>query len=298
MIVLTEASDPLLPEINRRDLEAAGTVAALLGLTVYAIAADFSRCGTAENAIAHLPPYPPKTSAVWLGYIPTQERYEAIYTALLQKGIHLLNTPEEHLTVQEFDRAYAQLTGLTPTSVTVTHVGQVAQAAQTLGFPLFIRGAMQSRKGKGWKACVADTQQEAERLTQELLEQLPEYTRGRVLLRRLVKLRYDNIAPNGFPFGREFRVLIYRQQVISYGYYWEVDDPQRWLSTPEEEEMFAIALEATRQLGVPFVAIDMGQLEDGSWTVIETGDPQFSGLTQLPLIQLWHELEQAVQYAA
>ncbi len=298
MIVLTEAFDPGLPEINRHDLEAASTVAALLGHTVYAIPVDFARCGTAENAVAHIPTHPSKTPAIWLGYIPTQERYEAIHTALLQKGMHLLNTPEEHLIVQEFDRAYPRLLGLTPTSVAVTHIDQVAQAVEALGVPLFVKGAIQSRKVKGWKACVADTRQEAERLTQELLEQLPEYSRGRVLLRQLVKLRCDNIASNGFPLGREFRVLIYRQRVISYGYYWEVDDFQRWLSTPEEEEMFAIALEATRQLAVPFVAVDMGQLEDGSWTVIETGDPQFSGLTQMPLIQLWHELEQAVQYAA
>jgi hypothetical protein len=37
----------------------------------------------------------------------------------------------------------------------------------------------------------------------------------------------------------------------------------------------------------PYVAIEIGQIEDRSWIVIETGDAQFSGVSTIPLLQLW-----------
>jgi hypothetical protein len=52
--------------------------------------------------------------------------------------------------------------------------------------------------------------------------------------------------------------------------------------------MVDLAREAARRLEVPYVAVDVGQLEGGSWIVIETGDPQFSGVSTIPLLRLWH----------
>jgi hypothetical protein len=44
----------------------------------------------------------------------------------------------------------------------------------------------------------------------------------------------------------------------------------------------------------PFVAIDIGQKEDGDWIIIESGDAQFAGASQIPLVTLWHKLHEAV----
>jgi hypothetical protein len=43
---------------------------------------------------------------------------------------------------------------------------------------------------------------------------------------------------------------------------------------------------------VPYVTVDVGQLEDESWIVIETGDAQFSGLSAIPPLELWHRIAQ------
>src|SRR5256885_2371733 len=70
-----------------------------------------------EHALAEVPRQTREVPGAWVGYIPAPEQYERIHRQALQKGIRLLNTPDEHLRAEEFDRAYPRLEGLTPDSV-------------------------------------------------------------------------------------------------------------------------------------------------------------------------------------
>lgn len=289
MIVLSEASDQLEPSASARDIKASTEAARLMGCRVFYIPHDFERCGDAENALAHVPAREQETPAVWVGYIPSFERYRAVYEAALGKNIRLLNDPEQHLTVQEFDRAYPLLRGMTPESRVVTGVEECREVAEQLGLPLFVKGAVQSLKAEGWDACVAHTPEELQRLTAYLLRS-GERARGRVLVRRLVRLRHTRTSPQGFPLGREYRVFLYRRRVVAWGYYWEGNDSLKELAGSDRDEMLSVATEAAERLAAPYVAVDVGQAEGGQWLVIETGDPQFAGVSQISLFRLWGEL--------
>ena len=59
----------------------------------------------------------------------------------------------------------------------------------------------------------------------------------------------------------------------------------------EEKKVLKLAVLASKRLGVPYVTIDIGQLESGDWIVIETGDAQFAGLGQIPVLELWNKLK-------
>jgi hypothetical protein len=50
-------------------------------------------------------------------------------------------------------------------------------------------------------------------------------------------------------------------------------------------------LKAAARLNVPFIAVDVGQLESGDWIVIETGDAQFCGLSHVPVLELWGKIK-------
>ena len=291
MIVFSEFSPQLPPSASTADLRKATEAAKLTGCQVYHIPQDFEQCETAENALAYVPIQESKTSAVWIGYIPTPERYEAIYAAALAKGIRLLNSPEKHLDAQEFDRTYPRLAEITPASVIVTSVDQCAEAAEQLGLPVFVKGAVQSRKSRGWKACVAETEDELRLLCGHLLD-LDNRSRGRVVVRMLVRLRHSRVSAEGFPLGREYRVFLLRGEVLGWGYYWEGEDPLKALAPGEEQAVLSLAAEAARRVGTPYIAVDIGQTENGEWIVIETGDAQFSGVSQVPLLQLWSRLAQ------
>lgn len=294
MIVLSESSGQLSPSPSARDLAASTEAARLVGCRIYSIPQDFAVCETAENALDHIPRQEKVTPAAWIGFIPTPEHYRALCEAAAHKNIQLLNTPEEHLTAQEFDRAYPKLQGLTPRSVVISSLDECATAAETVGLPVFVKGAVQSRKGRGWKACVAETVQELESLTGHLLS-LSERSRGRVVVRELVRLRYSRSSAENFPLGREYRVFLYRERVVGFGYYWESSDPLKELTPREEELVLGLAQEAAGRLNMPYLAVDIGQIESGKWIVIETGDGQSSGVSQTPLLSLWNGLQTAAE---
>ncbi|MGB3509966.1 MAG: ATP-grasp domain-containing protein [Microcoleaceae cyanobacterium] len=289
MIVLTEDSTKDFYSASANDLKIATEAAKIMGYQVHYIPEDFSICETAENALAHIPKQPQETLGLWIGYIPTPERYQAIYNTAIRKGIKLLNSPEQHLTVQEFDRAYPKLLDLTPESIIITNQSECQTIIERLEFPVFVKGVVQSKKAKGWKACIAENLAELEILTQELLTQ-ENGARGRVVVRKLVKFKYSRYAENGFPLGREYRVFIYREQILGWGYYWEGEDRLKKLSPNEEKQVLELAIAAAKNLNVPYISVDIGQLENDEWIVIETGDPQFSGVSQIPLLQLYKKI--------
>jgi hypothetical protein len=286
MIVLSEDSPARPRTRSARENHVATEAARTLGLRVYYMPEDFSQCGDAEGALAYVPVQDIEVPGTWIGFIPDPQRYSDIYDAALRRRIRLLNDPEQHLTAQEFDRTYPRLAELTPRSVVITDPDQCDQAVVELGLPVFVKGAVQSRKARGWKACVAETPDELTRLTTAYLS-LPGRTRGRVIVRELVKLRHVQSSPEGFPFGREYRVFLYKQDVLGYGYYWEGDDPLEELSPTEEATVLRLAQGAAARIGTPFVAIDIGQLDDDGWIVIESGDAQFAGYSKIPVLSLW-----------
>jgi hypothetical protein len=91
---------------------------------------------------------------------------------------------------------------------------------------------VQSRKSRGWRACVADTLEDLEKLTAAILE-LEQRSRGRVVVRKLVRLRHVRRSPSGFPLGREYRLFVFAGTILGMGYYWEGDDPLKDLTANE-----------------------------------------------------------------
>lgn len=201
MIVLSEA---VLHEAattpGARDNVEMTEAATLVGCRIYTIPKDFSQCETAENALWHVPVQEAPTRGVWCGFIPSLERYTAIYDELARKNIWLPNTPDEHAIALDFDLAYERLVGLTPKSVTLTRAEDGQAAEEALGYPVFVRGATRSRKAEGWKACVATNRDELQKLITELFA-LPYRSRGKVIIRQLAALRHTRVSDEGFPWG-------------------------------------------------------------------------------------------------
>jgi hypothetical protein len=287
MIALAENPARLEPSASARDIVASTEAARLVGAQVFEIEPDFTRCDDAIGALAHVPPQLRSTPALWIGYIPSLVRYEQIYRAAQTKNIALVNSPEQHQRAQELDAGYPFFAELTAKTVFVTAPDEPI----SLDFPVFVKGAVQSRKARGWRACIAENSEELSEKVTRLLA-LESRSRGRVAVRELVSLRHTRLGPGEFPLGREFRVFLLHQQIVGWGYYWEGSDPLATLSPGEKETVFSLAQETARRLEVPYLSVDIGQAESGRWLVIETGDGQFSGLSQTPRLALWQALRE------
>lgn len=294
MLVLSEARTEAPRTTSERDNRLITDAAQLVGCRVYFIPSDFDECGSAENALWHIPDQEVLTPAVWIGFIPPDGHYDEVYEAALAKNICLVNSPDEHRNALEFARAYPRISDLTPETYILDTPNQWQAAAERFGYPVFVRGSVRSRKSAGWNSCVAETPAELEGIVNHLFTS-PFRTRGSVLVRRLVRLRHVRRTENGFPVGREFRVFLYRNTVLGLGYYWDGDDPLATLNEAEETTIRTLAQQASERIGTPFLCVDIGQLESGDWIVIEVGDANFAGHGQMPLIPFWQNVKRALE---
>lgn len=294
MIVLSQAP---LPLSNEGDDIAASTRAAIAaGFELVSLPPELMHVHEVAAALADLPARTELTPAVWVGTIPDEAVYRAVDAHLRARSIHLVNDPDAHLDVFEFDRVYPRLADLTARTVAISAVAELADAVAQVGLPVFLKGALLSRKHSGWAACVANTLAEAEAITLGLLRR-PYLSRGRVLVRELLPLRRFTVPASDFPIGREYRVFLLHGEPLAHGYYWPYLGEWAQLSGAEEASMLALARAAARRLRTPLVSVDIGQLEDLRWVVIEVGDPQFSGLSFIDPRVLWPALARQLSRA-
>lgn len=280
-VLLFEESALSSTSVVGRDSEAQLDAARAAGFDVASFSSDLLLFGDVEDAFEPISPRPVETRCLWVGFIPTLERYGQVYEAAARRNLRLPNGPEAHAEAMEFDRFYPRLEGLTPRSVVLTGPEGCGEAVSELGLPLFVKGALQSLKGKGPSACMATSVEELEHLVSALLGH--HLARGRVIVRELVPLRFTRRSESGMPMGREFRAFLYANKLVSLGYYWHGDDELMTLSPDERATVSALCEQAARRLSATFVAVDVGQRDDGGWTVIEVGDGQFAGTGHVEL---------------
>lgn len=215
-----------------------------------------------------------------LGDIPSPERYRAIHDEARAANVTLLNDPEQHLNAVELHRTLPQLGELTARTAVVRSAAEVDAALQRVAPPVFVKTTVLSRKWHGWKACVAETAEEARVLCSKALA-LESSNRGVVLVRELLPLRKTGSTENGFPVAREYRLFVLDADVVGIGFYWPGGDPFGVPSERDDREMRALAHEVAKRTRVPWLVVDVGQLESGEWKVIETGDPSCAGLSSV-----------------
>ncbi len=235
----------------------------------------------------------PAEPTLWVGEIPSHERYLQVEARAKALGLPLLNSGPQHLLCTEFDLWYPALEDLTAKSAVVRSVEEVDAAVATLGLPLFVKGAVQSRKFSGFKACVGETVEEVRTIVGKLLS-MRRFSRDRAVLRQLLPLRRTGREIEKFPLSREFRLFLFDAEVVGEGYYWAYEDPFGPLEPLLREQLHGLAKEAARRLSVPYLAVDIAQQEDLTFVLIEVGDPQFSGLSHIPPGTLWSSLSAAV----
>jgi len=292
IVVFTEDSPKNGDTFANRSEKAFAEASKTYGAKVYPIPVNFEDSDGADNALAYLPDQDNVLGMI-AGFIPTRERYKELYEASLRKGVRIINTPEQSTLAMEFDQFYPYLEGITPKSIVIETIDDLHKVEE-LGYPVFTKGAIKSLKEDGWEACVVNNYEDLQDRASYFLKR--SFARNKMIARQVVNLRYTKKTSRGFPVGREFRTVWYLGQLVGYGYYWQwADCPLASLTPEEENTMLTKAKEAVKKLDVPFLVVDVGQMEDLSWIVIETGDPQFSGLLQIPHFKFWTRFSEILE---
>jgi hypothetical protein len=233
-----------------------------------------------------LPDTLPGELGVYSGPIPQHfEHYASLEREVAARGGRMVNTAVASEQASRIDLWHERLGRLTARTVIVRGESDL-ETALTLGLPLFVRGLVKSAKERGLEACLIPDA-DALRARAEAA-----WARGQTIAaREYLPLRQTGEIVMGFPHAREYRFILLDRDVLSCAYYWGREDPLSTAATDDNPPV-ALAVSASQHLDARLVAVDVGQLEDGSWRVIEVGDAQHTGLVHIPPHRYWITLRE------
>ena len=93
------------------------------------------------------------------------------------------------------------------------------------------------------------------------------------------------------------RAFVFRGQMLALGWYWDGCDDPFGLSEDDRAKIRALVEEGANRVAVPYLAVDVGQLESKQWVIMEVGDGQFCGVSTVSPLLLWGQLRDALERA-
>jgi hypothetical protein len=91
------------------------------------------------------------------------------------------------------------------------------------------------------------------------------------------------------PRSFEFRTFWWKGKLAGAGRYWWEGGAYDWTES-ERAAALAVGEEAAQRVAVPFLVIDLAQMADGRWIIIECNDAQESGYAGVSPIGLWQKI--------
>lgn len=281
MFNLVTLADPRNPDsLTERNIQGVAEAARNSGYKVFSLGID-----------ADLERFPESMDGptIFNGYIP--EDFTLIHTAIESKGGSMINSAEMSERLMSFLEWYPRIEDLTAKSVVVNGLDDEKgiQAALELRMPLFVKGEIKSNKEAGLESCLASSREDIiEHL--RYAEDRPRTWRGKIITREFLDLRSQERA-TGFPVHREYRVFLIGSEVVGKGFYWRDSDSFGLLDANENQDINDLAREAQKRLDTNLTIVDVGQLKNGEWRIIEVGDPQFCTFTHMSALSFFQRLQ-------
>lgn len=215
----------------------------------------------------------PSSPIIYRGWILRPAEYVALYEALAQRGGRMLTSPAEYrqgLLFPEFYPAIAEHSFPAVWSTGKQPQRAVAAARQLGPGPYFIKDYAKSAKENWPEGCVAANAEELPAAVRALVRFRGDDFEGGVVIRPLIKLRYLDESPFGWPVYEEYRLFFFQGRLISQTPYDRVGgDPA---TLPDYRFL-------PQRIQSPFFSADVVVTETGQPFLLEVGD---GGASSLP----------------
>ena len=204
---------------------------------------------------------------IYRGWMLQPQAYEALYRALEERGLRLVNTPSEYENCHEFPNSYPLLKAFTP-QIMVYNMDQAIdwQAVREQLGKFMMKDYVKSVEGADFPAFFDQTypDEEMDRYRAEFVRLRDRLFVKGIVLKAYVDLKKTDGATN------EYRAFYLYGKRITLS---KNSNQKRDAPVPEA------FLRQMPSLPSNFYTIDFAELADGNWIVVETGDGQVSGLS-------------------
>lgn len=219
---------------------------------------------------------------IYRGWMLSVEQYADIFNGLKEKGIHLINTPEEYQKYHHLPEWYKQFEKETPKSIWTQGKQLKSLLSQTnqINGSCIVKDYVKSRKHEWHDACFIKDIKDIDNLVtviNNFVERQANNLTGGIVLREFENLNsigFHDIS--GMPISEEYRVFIFKKHILVMDNYWSKNANQ--ILSESEIEWIQSLIE---RIESNFVTIDLARKENGTLIVMELGDGQVSGLQEI-----------------
>ena len=199
---------------------------------------------------------------IYRGWMMKPDMYKTLYLLLEERGIILINTPEEYERYHLLPGWYHEFSNETVHSVW-EDIGTLSAAmslTKNLHGSYVVKDFVKSRKYEWYDAC--------------FIQNIENRENAERIIGNLRSIGFHE--KSGMPISEEYRIFVFAGNLLCVNDYWE-NANKTSLSDDEVEWIKSIA----KRIKSNFVTIDVARKEDGSLIIMELGDGQVSGLQQI-----------------
>ena len=219
---------------------------------------------------------------IYRGWMMKPELYKSFYQKLEEKGVILINTPEEYEKYHLLPGWYDDFKNDTAYSVWEDQgtVESALSLTKDIEGSCIVKDYVKSRKHEWYDACfILDVSDKpsAEKIIRNFIERQGTDLVGGVVLRKFIRLKSIGFhEKSGMPLSEEYRVYILAGRIMIIDDYWQENST---IELSEEERQWIQSL--SKGIKSNFITMDLARSEDGKLMIMELGDGQVSGLQQI-----------------
>lgn len=208
-------------------------------------------------------------SAVYRGWMMKPEQYEMFYGRLSERNIRLVTAPEAYELMHIFPNVYEFVKEDTAKMrVYPLHTKIDVEVLKAELHSFMIKDFVKSVKGTKFPAYFDQdvTQEEFDQWMEVFYKYRGNLLTGGICVKEFLPLKHYGLKTN------EYRIFYINHEPAAVS---RNSGQAGYLPVPPQE-----LINKYRHLNSPFYTIDYGELEDGSWRVLEAGDGSVSGLSE------------------
>lgn len=229
---------------------------------------------------------------IYRGWMMKPEMYELFYSLLEEKGIILINTPDEYKKYHMLPEWYSDFEKETAKSVWEDKgsLEHALEMSKTLEGAYIVKDYVKSRKHEWYDACfIGDIgdKNNTSKVIGNFIERQGTSLVGGIVLRKFEHLMQIGFhEKSGMPLSEEYRVFIYAGHILNIDDYW-TENADVKITNEERHWMKEIA----HKVKSNFVTVDFARKTDGSFVIMEFGDGQVSGLQQMDAMDFYQAFD-------
>lgn len=209
-----------------------------------------------------------KDSVILRSWMLKENQYNFLYKSLVDNNLYLINTLEQYLNCHYYPNIYEKIKQFSPKSTWFDEISNesIIQHRNFMNCDIIIKDYVKSEKYSSDLFMLNSSL-----FDEEFCSKVNEFklSRGKLFNKGIVFKEFLDLKKFGEKTN-EFRIFVYNKKIISTSQNTELgfgDIPN-----------LDFLNEIIESIDSNFYTIDIAELEDGNWIILETGDGSVSGL--------------------